>query len=349
MKIFFFILLTSLTSVAAIKVLPPETGAYQGAYADFGATEDQVSEEKIDQFQALSGKKLAWAYFSNHWLNGVIQFPKEAVEICKKKNTIPYIRLSPWSEMEQSQKDKIFTMQVILEGKFDEPLRAWARDARDAKTAIMIEFGPEVNGDWFPWNGKWNGGSRADAYGDVHWPDGPERFRDAFRHLIRLFREEKADNITWVLHVDSNRSPEASWNDFKYYYPGDDYIDWIGVSVFGAQLPNQDWILFPQLFKNFWPEIIAATTSKPILISEYAVIEDKNDPLRKAQWIKQALESVSRGLFKQIKGVTYWQSPGWLEDKKANFMIDSSPAALQMYRMEVAQPFWLSDVILKTD
>lgn len=328
----------------AAPLLPPETGAYHGAYADFGPTEDQVTVERIRNFEAKAGKKIAWAYFSNHWLDGKIEFPTRAFEECGKAGVIPYVRLSPWSEMRQNRADEVFSMKRIVSGEYDLALRHWARNARDTKQPLMIEFGPEVNGSWFPWNGKWNGGATRDRYGDPNWPDGPERFRDAYRHLIDLFRAEGADNVTWVLHVDVSASPEADWNEVKWYYPGDDYIDWIGVSAFGAQLPNHNWRLFPTLLKRFMPQIEEASATKPLLISEFAVIEDPDDSTRKAQWIRQALQSISRGLFKRVKGITWWNSPGWLPEKKANFMIDSSVEALEAYRTELANPFWLGTV-----
>ncbi|MBX3039641.1 MAG: hypothetical protein KF789_02895 [Bdellovibrionaceae bacterium] len=349
MKVFFF-LLSLCMGVGAfaseeIKVLPPLSGAYQGAYADFGPVENQVTEEAIRSYTKLTGKKLAWAYFSDHWLDGDIHFPAGNVETCRKMGVIPYIRMSPWSEMTQSQQDPVVTMQKIIDGEFDEGLRTWARSARDSGTAIMIEFGPEVNGDWFPWNGRWNGGSSRDRYGDPTWPDGPERFRDAYRQVIQIFREEKALNITWILHVDVAWTPQASWNHMKFYYPGDDYIDWIGLSVFGRQLPKNNWILFPSMLKSFLKQI-EETSEKPVLISEFGVIEDAHDPKKKAAWLKQALQSISKGLFKNVKGITYWNSPGWLADGSASFKIDSSPQALEAFRTEISQPFWLENVRL---
>ena len=340
------LLLCFTAQAQTLKVLPPESGAYQGAFADFGGAEQDVSLGKIREFEALSGKKLAWAYFGNHWWEGKLEFPKANVDVCKVAGVIPYIRFSPWSDMTQLRADRLISMQGIIDGNFDAGLREWARAARDSGTAIMMEFGPEVNGRWFPWNGKWNGGSRKDKYGDPSWPDGPERFRDAYRHVVDLFREEGALNITWILHVDANWSPEESWNEMRYYYPGDEYIDWIGVSVFGRQLPQYSWFLFPQVLKPFLRQIEEAAPTKPMLVSEFAVIEDKHDPERKGKWLKQALQSVSKGLFKKIKGVTYWNSPGWLAHDKANFKIDSSEESTKAYREEMAQPFWLEDVVL---
>lgn len=337
--------LVGLPAQADLKILPPSQGAYHGAYADFGALEDQVSPEAIENFEKLAGKKIAWAYFSNHWLDGKIIFPSQAVEVCREKGVIPYIRLLPWSRIRHNRRDPIFSMQALVDGKFDSALREWARAARDSGGPMMLEFGPEVNGDWFPWNGRWNGAGATRAYGDPKVPDGPERFRDAYRHVIELFRSEGANQVTWVIHVDVSASPQAAWNDFRYYYPGDEYIDWVGLSAFGAQLPTHSWSLFPRHLKEFLPKV-EAVTQKPILISEYAVIEDAQDSLRKAQWIRQALQSVSRGLYKQIKGMSYWHSPGWLPERKANFRIDSAPASLEAYQHEIQQPFWLSDVIL---
>ena len=326
------------------KILPPPSGAYIGAYANFGPIEEDVSADKIHAFEVLSGKKLAWAYFSDNWLKGEIIFPQANFEACRAAHVVPYIRLSPWSEMIDKHADKIFSMQKVIDGRFDAALKIWAQNARDFGDPIMIEFGPEVNGDWFPWNGRWNGGATVDSYGDHALADGPERFRDAYRHLIDLFRHEGAMNITWILHVDSAGSPEAKWNFVKNYYPGDDYIDWIGVSVFGRQLPKNDWILFPTLLKAFMSQVLEATSTKPILISEFGVIEDATDANRKAIWLHQAFSSISKGMFKNVKGLTYWNSPGWLADRRADFSINSSPLALEAFRSEIASPFWISDL-----
>jgi beta-mannanase len=213
----------------------------------------------------------------------------------------------------------------------------------------MIEFGPEVNGYWFPWNGKWHGGGVRNRYGDPSIPDGPEKFRDAYKRLIDIFRAVGAMNITWVLHVDAAGSPHEEWNKVKYYYPGDDYIDWIGISVFGRQLPQNNWIFFPIVLKRFMAQLEETTKTKPFMISEYGVIEDDGDPTRKAKWIRQAFQSISRGLFPQVKGMTYWNSPGWLPRGRASFKIDTSPEALEAYRTEISQAFWIDRPVLTSE
>mgnify|MGYP001792457152 FL=1 len=70
------------------------------------------------------------------------------------------------SDLEQDQAEKIFSLDNIIAGKFDEDLKLWARDARAFGSPILIEWGTEPNGEWFSWNGKWNGGAK----------NGPERY-----------------------------------------------------------------------------------------------------------------------------------------------------------------------------
>jgi len=333
-------IITVPASVWAQKVTLPETGAALGGYVEAGPVSEDVRPLEVAAFEKLIGKNLSWIYFANNWINGVIEFPKTSVQHCREMGRVPYIRLMPWSEYtEAGQHDPIFTMDAFLSGKFDLAIRRWALEAKKYPGPMIIEFGPEVNGNWFPWNGAWNGGGITNHYGDPAIPDGPEKFRDTYRRIIDLFRSEGLHDITWVLHVDSARMPETSWNKTEYYYPGDNYIDWIGVSVFGAQLPSHDWIDFLPKFKSFWPEIKEIAQRKPIIISEFAVIEDPKNPQRKAQWITRALKLVESGLY-PIKGVSYWNSSGWLPNAAADFRITSSMNAQNAFQERIRGDFW---------
>ena len=65
-------------SALSIKVGPPSKGVYQSALTDFGGAEDEVTSQKIIDYEKLIGKKIVWAYFSNNWGSG-IKFPETAV------------------------------------------------------------------------------------------------------------------------------------------------------------------------------------------------------------------------------------------------------------------------------
>lgn len=334
-----FLILNIQTSFAQ-KVELPEQGAFFGAYVDAGPLSDEVSISNIEDFEKTVGKNLSWVYFSNNWLDGKIEFPAANVEACRKIGRVPYIRLMPWSEVAtRVSYDPIFSMDAFLEGQFDAQLKKWAQEALKNPGPYILEFGPEVNGDWFPWNGRWNGGGTKTAYGDRDIPDGPEKFRDVYRRVIDIFRAEGLTDVNWVLHVDTAKAPHASWNQVKYYYPGDDYIDWIGLSVFGAQLHNHQWQDFLPKLKNFWPEIQQIASKKPVIISEFAVIESRQNADRKAQWITRAMRTIESNLY-PIKGITYWNSPGWLADGSADFRLTSSPQSLDAFKTIIQKNYW---------
>lgn len=340
MRIFFLCFLFP-NLLWASKVSLPEDGGLFGAYIDAGPLAADVNLAHVQDFERHIGKKLAWIYFSNNWIDGEIRFPEENVIKCREIGRVPYIRLMPWSVMQDNAQgeDPLFTMEAFIRGDFDQDLKLWVEKAKTYPGPLILEFGPEVNGKWFPWNGFWNGAGNKTGYGDPEWPDGPEKFRDAYRHIVDLFRREGLAEVTWVLHLDTARLPHTWWNKVEYYYPGDSYIDWIGLSVFGAQLPNHDWVKFLSKFKNFWPQVKRIAENKPVIISEFAVIEDRHDSLRKAQWISRALRTIQSGLY-PIKGASYWNSPGWLEDGSADFRVTSSTYALEAFVESLQASFW---------
>ena len=252
-------------------IAPSENKVYHAAYPDFGGTEDIVTDERIYYFEDLVQKELAWAYFSNNWIDEIV-FPTQAVNTILSTGKIPFIRLMARSNFNEDQADPVYSMQRIIDGDFDSELTQWAIDAANTNTSLLAEFGTEVNGSWFPWNGVYNGGATTTNYGDPNLPDGPERFRDAYRHIIDICRNNGATNITWFFHVDAEGQPDEDWNKIANYYPGDDYIDWVGASVYGNHFQDDDYIKFSDKLDMIYPNLVNLT-QKPIAILEFAITE----------------------------------------------------------------------------
>jgi hypothetical protein len=195
-----------------------------------------------------------------------------------------------------------------------------------------------VNGVWVPWNGWWNGQGQLDGYGDPTYPDGPERFRDAYRHIVDLFRAEGATNVTWFFHAQTQRffPQDEWWNDVKYYYPGDDYVDWIGLSNCGPIDPNDPhFISFDdKLASSGLYDTLTAISQRPLAIVESAIVE--NARWDKAQWIKDAFQAVEQHC-PRIRGMSWWDAglPG-----PQDMRINSSPAALDAFRAAAADPYF---------
>ncbi len=253
------------------KLAPPEKGVYFAAFPDFGGEESIVTTQRINDFESLINKKITWAYFSDNWLDN-ISFPYDEVSTIHNSGHIPFIRMMARSDFEEAGADPVYTMQSIINGDFDAQLKAWAVEAKNIGYPLLVEFGTEANGNWFPWNGEHNGGGTKDHYGDPNIADGPERFRDAYRHIINIFKAQEVNNITWFFHIDAHSEPDVAWNKIENYYPGDDYIDWLGVSVYGPQLPNEVHQSFGHVLDGIYPQL-SALSDKPIAVLEFAVTE----------------------------------------------------------------------------
>ncbi len=325
---------------------PPAKGLYHAAYPNFSnarLNESAVSVERIRAFERLAGKPITWAYFSNHWFGGRIVFPAAAVRTIQRAGRVPFIRMMAWSRYFADEPDPVFTMQRIIGGDFDDALRRWARDAKATATPVLVEFGTEVNGEWFPWNGRWNGGGRTDGYGDPSWPDGPERFRDAYRHIVDLFRAEDVRNVTWFFHVNAGSFPHARWNRIRYYYPGDDYVDWVGISNYGSVSPEYEWDAFTPTLRSIYAQVERMTAEKPVAVLEYGVVEDAAHG-DKAQWIRAAFRGLLSGEFPRLYAASWWQER-WENEPPvgpSDVRINSSPEALAAYRAGVAGPTFVS-------
>jgi beta-mannanase len=113
---------------------------------------------------------------------------------------------------------------------------------------VVIGFGHEMNASWYSWGYK-------------HVP--PSTFVAAWRHLVTLFRNEGAENVTWLWTLQADQpgtGPVASW------WPGSHYVDWVGIDGYYYR-PSDN---FASVFGKTIAQV-RAFTSRPVLLSETAV------------------------------------------------------------------------------
>ncbi len=319
------------------RILPPPHGyLYHGVYPG-GRTgeEDDLTLQDLRSYERAAGKAAAWVYFSHNWYRGR-SFPRKTAEWIWKAGSVPYIRLMLRSSPEEDVADPLFTLAAINSGKFDADLRRWCEGARDFGFPLLVEYGTEVNGSWFPWNGAWNGGGRTDGYGDPKFPDGPERFRDAYRRIIGICRAVGADNITWVFHLNDDDYPAAPWNRFENYYPGDAWIDWIGISVYGALTPfDEECDDFQAALDAVYPRVVKMVDAdKPIFVAEFGVAA--NNPLcNQERWAERALRSLTSFRWPRIIGFSWWNEYWQNDDDPAHdttMRLQDNPALAAVFR-----------------
>ncbi|MBI2301302.1 MAG: beta-mannanase [Armatimonadetes bacterium] len=264
--------------------------------------EDDLTPALVSAYEAAAGRTVAWVYFSHNWFHGR-QFPLATATWVRDRGAVPYIRLMLRSGDIRDQADPPYAPEAIARGDLDADLRAWGDAARAYGGPLLVEWGTECNGEWFPWNGRWSGGG----------PQGPARFRAAFRHVVETIRARGAANITWVWHVNNDDVPADAWNRLENYYPGDDVVDWVGVSVYGAQTPQDaDWPAFPASFDAVYGRLAAVAPAKPLIVCEFGVTA--GSPLGTAPtWAGEALDALLAGRWPAVRGFSWWNET-WQND-----------------------------------
>ncbi|NOZ20433.1 MAG: hypothetical protein GXP25_05020, partial [Planctomycetes bacterium] len=289
---------------------------YQGLLA-----EDQALQQITGRHIAFVNLEIMWNW--NYW-------PSQALDDLVTYDAVPMFNFKPWAEWDVT--DPAFSLDAIIAGQQDAYLDQVAAFAVNYNHPIIITFACEMNGDWFPWSGVNNGGGTLTGYGDPTKPDGPERYVDAYRHVVDRFRADGADNVIWVFQPDAYPAPETSWNRADAYYPGDNYVDWLGVSVYGKQTKGDDDYPFRQGLDSAYTLFTNLAPGKPVMVAEWGRAE-LSPSGSKAQWITSALTDLAANRWPNVRAICYWDE-AWTNDDNSlsDLRINSSTASRNAYR-----------------
>jgi len=320
-------------------LIMPKNGAYTGAYVDFGEGEAQVTYDALTGFELLTGKRLATVAFGNFW--GDQAFPEKTVRIISSYGAVPLIFWSPWDKpYEEARGPDRFGLRAILAGKWDSYIDAWADAARQYGKPLLVTWGLEMNGTWFPWSGVFFGRGKVIGHKDGHpLYEGPELYKQTYRYVVDRVRARKATNVLWGFHANNYSSPRSAWNRMNSYYPGTRYVDWLGLSVYGKMNRSEGWADFDSMMAEPYAEICHLDPEKPVFLAEWGVGEFP--PGDKAGFIATAFKQIP-SRYPRVRLAVYWHER-W-ENKNgsySNLRVNSSPEALEAYRTGVASPYWI--------
>ena len=325
----------------------PEKGAYTGAYVDFGDGEDNVTLESLEKFEKMVGKHQAIIAFGNFW--GEQKFALKSAQIVTRYGAIPLIFWSPWDKpYAEGMIPGRFNLYNILSGMWDAYIDKWAEDARDFGKPLLVAWGIEMNGTWFPWSGYYYGGGQRDLINNPPEPLGPKIYKAAYRYVVDRVRAKGATNISWVFHVNNHSFPQdKTWNRYAAYYPGSNYVDWLGLSVYGKLSKYMNWSSFSDVFHLAYEEINKIDPSKPVMVAEWGVGEYPQDG-NKAEWLKKAFSDFPEH-FSQVKAAVFWHERWQNPDQSySNLRVNSSPEALTAYREGVRDSYWIGRPLFHT-
>ena len=153
-------------------------------------------------------------------------------------------------------------------------------------------------------------------------------------------RAEGARNVEWVYHAQNYSWPVAPWNTIQTYYPGDDVVDWLGLSVYGKQNSKGNWLAFTDVARMPYDEIVRLHPTKPIMFAEWGVGEFPNQGSKDA-FFDEAFARMPRD-YPRLKAAVYWHERWQNADETwSNLRINSSPKSLAAFRRGMQLPFWI--------
>lgn len=207
------------------------------------------------------------------------------------------------------------TLPRILKGDFDDYLEEVAAQLKEFGRPIMLTLFSEFNYQGSFAFGKSGKELMTDVdnvcrhYGDPGWPDGPERIRDAFIHVIDLFRREGVRNVTWFMYagshyMDPEHEDQNPWLHPRYFYPGDEYIDYVGQSSYFVD-PDlaQDVPATTTIEKSLKPGYDAwgSITDRPLFLPEFGPAQEESTS--RAEFLREIFYDILPG-FPRVKIVT---------------------------------------------
>ena len=273
----------------------PKNRVALGAFVP-GATRRPVL---FKRYARQTGHRPAILAYYRGWRDGQI-FDRLTLNRVAREGATPMITWEPWHQ----------PLREIAAGRYDAYIRSSARDARRWGRPILLRLAHEMNGDWYPW------GSRDNP---------PLTYVRAWRQVVRIFRKQGADNVrfAWTPNVDTG-GPAL----MKRLYPGDRWVDWVGLSGFSWGGPWQ-WESALDVFRDSY-RWITRMTKKPFLIAEISAGEVGGD---KARWIERTFAKDLPRL-PRVRAVVWFNARhDWAE-----FAVDSSRASLRAFRKGVADP-----------
>ncbi|WP_299156580.1 glycosyltransferase [uncultured Christiangramia sp.] len=243
---------------------------------------DRIENEQNINFNIVSFY-LAWKN------NGQSNYPGELINSIDSKGAIPMITWEPWLETEatsttKSSRSSIFSR--VSAGLYDDYIIKFGKELAVFDKPVFLRFAHEFDNPQYPWS---------------HAGNQPElEFKKAWIHVYNLIKDQGAYKTIFV------------WNPWKpkgmqKYYPGDKYVDWVGITAlnYGYLNQNEKSVSFQNIYSGFH-ERRKRLTSKPVMLTEFGsvnLLKEENQ----IKWLKNARKAIETD-FEEISAIVFFNS-----------------------------------------
>lgn len=312
-------------------------GCVIGFYPENGnETLGQGEIFEVDSFENTINQKVGSVVWFPTWDDN---FPMEACQKLHERGIIPHLTWEIFwpskdpNNSSQTGSEGYQGFNDVLAGKYDDYIEQFAQDAKTFNQRILMRFMHEFNGNWYVWSGNKNGGPEG----------GPEKVVEVWKYVVDKFRSVGADNVKWlwVPHGPSTDLSEEAWNNVSNYWPGSDYVDWIGLDAYnfypedpwGGVRPLRD---FDNCFRTLY-DSCAKLGNHPMMIAEFGTGEFEFEGFDKAAWVADAFNKIKTE-YTRVKIFTWFNI-----NKELDWRVNSSEESLAAFRKALVDPYYIGN------
>jgi hypothetical protein len=262
---------------------------YKGFYVADGA--DRAVELK-SAFNKENGiADAAVVGFNINWADGEInKLPVDEFKKVYQHNAVPMMVWRQWQKDSTGTiaKDEL-VMQHIIAGKYDSAIGTLATAVAALQKPIFIRVSQEIER------------SKHSLFSPSLCQ--PQEYIQAWQHVHRIFDNAKADKVIWIWNP---------WNaaTANNYFPGIDYVDWVGVQVKNSQNEKYKSLAagFDSIYRPYH-QLDIFNMGLPVMLTEAPTVNNT--------WWQQAWENRDTS-FKEIKAVVFLNDAAAVTNKTTN-------------------------------
>jgi hypothetical protein len=205
-------------------------------YLGVAEADEIASYRPVSEFAAAIGRQPNMVlYYTALGTPFYVQLAREA----SAHGAVTFVQMNPGRT----------SLSAVVAGRDDGYLRSFAASVRSFGGPVVMGFAPEMNANWDSWG--WHHTS-------------PAVWIAAWRHVVTLFRQQHARNVTWLWTINAN-VPGAT-GPIQRWWPGSAFVNWVGIDGYYYYSSSTFATVFSPTIN-----MVRALTSKPVLISETGI------------------------------------------------------------------------------
>lgn len=257
-----------------------ETGGfYSGIYLPHEIDEMNALPGAVNEAETKLGESLDITSLYLAWgPRSLDQFPEKPLRHIQESGGIPMITWEPWTstfpwthEQGHELAENKGILRAIANGTFDGYIGDFADRIQALDGPVFLRFGHEMdNPSQYPWASV--------------SPENADTFVAAWRRIVGIFKQRGATNVAFVYNPWRSEALDP-------YYPGDEYVDWIGLTLLNYGKAGRDgkWHSFDALYQAFHHRL--EKYDKPVMLAEFGTTAYGGNP---AAWLESAFRTIKQ-------------------------------------------------------